>query len=146
MWFIRITCVTTSSFQEQYNFCYDATVEYVHSSDILLHFRQRSTGSNASELRSSRRSRSRTSSPTRNESFSRPSANQPIRNRELSRSTGSHIYGGSDATSTFGTQHTNSSPFPSSLNGYTGSQLLPQKDPNQRHSAASNFSTHSAEA
>lgn len=34
MWFIRITCVTTSSFQEQYNFCYDAAVEYVRSSDI----------------------------------------------------------------------------------------------------------------
>lgn len=131
-----------SSLQEQYQFCYDAAVDFLQSSDMLLHFRQRSTGSSVS-LRSRK---SRTSSPSRNDSSLKPPGNRSSRNFELNRNSGSHIYGGSDATSTFGTQHTNSSPFSGSLNGCSGSQLLPQNGPDQRYSGASNFSSHSGEA
>ncbi len=93
--------------QEQYQFCYDASVDYVHSSDLLLIHQQlqrqpthRRTGSNTSEVRR----KSRGNSPARTDSFNRKRSSK---NLELSQmGNGSHIIRESDQTSTFGRQRT----------------------------------------
>ena len=101
--------------QAQYQFCYDATLDYIESSEILQAITKR-FDSSASDIRR----RARNASPARSESLSRKGS---FRNRELaggvSGST-AHVYGGSDATSTFGTQ---GSPSPRSSSVSGGSQV-----------------------
>lgn len=97
--------------QEQYQFCYNAALDYLEASDLINQLRSSTrsdtrpsrTASNASDLRSSRRSRS----PARSDSV-RSAAKRSSRNLELSQMGNgvSTVYGGSEATSTFGTsQH-----------------------------------------
>ena len=105
-------------FQEQYHFCYDAVVDYLQSSDILYNYRQQKAAvttdpkkktRNSSPSRSPARSSSIRNTPARNESFK-----GSARNLELGNG-GSHIYGGSDGTSTFGTHQS-----PTSFPAYSG--------------------------
>ena len=93
--------------QEQYQFCYTATLDYLESSDLINQLRSSTRSdtrslkgaSNASELRSSRRSLAR------NDSL-RSSTKRSSRNFELGQvgnGVSTTVYGGSEATSTFGT-------------------------------------------
>ena len=124
----HLTTSLPSSLQvlEQYQFCYDAAVDFLHSSDMLLHFHQCSMGSTTS-IRSRK---SRTSSPSRNDSSLKPPANRTSsRNFELNRNSGSHIYGGSSYQYLWYTAHTFVPHFSGSLNSCSGS---PQNGPDQR--------------
>lgn len=109
------TYTHTHSPQEQYQFCYDAAVDYLHSSDLLAVHAQKLIRTPSTKGRNSRGS-----SPARSESFT---TKRSSRNLDLQMGNGaSHIYGESDATSTFGTQRSSVSPRGSTM---SGAQLLP---------------------
>ena len=93
--------------QEQYQFCYTAALDYLESSDLVNQLRSSTrsdthslrAASNASELRASCRSLNRNDSV-------RSSAKRSSRNLEMSQvgnGVSTTVYGGSEATSTFGT-------------------------------------------
>ena len=90
-------------------------LDYLQSSDLLQFFTKR-FDSGASDVRR----KGRNASPARSDSLSRKGS---FRNRELAGGAvgnGAQIYGGSEATSTFGTQ---SSPSPRSSLQSGGSQV-----------------------
>ena len=102
-----VTAALPSPLQEQYQFCYTATLDYLESSDLINQLRSSTRSdtrslkgvSNASELRSSQRSLAR------NDSL-RSSTKRSSRNFELGQvgnGVSTTVYGGSEATSTFGT-------------------------------------------
>ena len=130
--------------QEQYHFCYDATVDYIESTDMAFNLRQRSQSVLTAASSESKR-KSRPSTETTPTSHS-PARNSHTRSGSLSRNTpartesfkgsarnlelnqlgngGSQIYGGSEGTSTFGNHRrssTNTSPQP--MGSRSGSQV-----------------------
>lgn len=101
--------------QEQYQFCYTAALDYLESSDLINQLKSSTRSdthslrhsSNASDLRASRRSLNR------NDSL-RSSVKRSSRNLEMSQvgnGVTTTVYGGSEATSTFGTSHPVATPL-----------------------------------
>ena len=131
--------------QDQYHFCYDATVDYVETTDMAFNMRQRSqstltTGSSESKRKSRpsnettpSRSPARNLQPRHSGSLSRntPARTESFkgssRNLELNQlgNGGSQIYGGSEGTSTFGNHRSsmNASPPPITTGSLSGSQV-----------------------
>lgn len=127
--------------------CYDAAVTFQQSSECLFSpptepvlTRQR-----GSSIRGSRhgshsstdsRKKSKTSSPTRSPTRSiSQQRNTPIRSESFKDNqkelTGPHVYGGSDATSTFGSRSTPVSEVPTGYSATDGTVVLAVSQPGQ---------------
>ena len=145
--------------QDQYHFCYDATVDYIESTDMAFNLRQHShsnltTASSESKRKSrpsaettpttrspARNSHTRSGSLTRNTPVRTDSFKGSSRNLELNQlgNGGSQIYGGSEGTSTFGNHRRSSSgTSPQPTGSHNGSQVqlntLPRNSNGSQHS------------
>lgn len=125
-----------------YHFCYDATVDYIETTDMAFNLRQRSqsnvtTGSNESKRKRhpsmettpsrspAKNSHTRSASLTRNTPARTESFKGSARNLELNQlgNGGSQIYGGSEGTSTFGNHRSSGNVSPPPMGSRSGSQV-----------------------
>lgn len=96
--------------QQQYQFCYESALHYLESSDLLTQQRAPQPSAEVSRKRSFRHTPpSSQASPAR--AASTPSRKESFKGsaRNFEAGKGAHIYGGSAATSTFGSHPTSGS-------------------------------------